>query len=325
MSSSQDIVLLLTHSGDYFTVDKVAQALSKRGASPFRLDTDLFPLEVQLSARLSNSGLKHQIRYGDRSISTEQVKAVWMRRLWEPKMNPQMEPHLQSGSIRESRAALDGFLDSLHKLRWVDALPRIREAENKLLQLRIAAEVGLTIPQTLVTNDPTEARQFFQELEGSMAAKLLTPLSYSMGKSSLFMYTSAVQEQDLAEAETLRYCPMVFQEKIPKLCELRVIYVAGELFVGALEASRYDGKTLDWRNISPEDCPWESHQITEEIFGQLNSLMTRLGLTYGAIDLIQKPNGEYIFLEVNPTGEWGMLERDLNLPISDAIAKALLN
>jgi glutathione synthase/RimK-type ligase-like ATP-grasp enzyme len=52
--------------------------------------------------------------------------------------------------------------------------------------------------------------------------------------------------------------------------------------------------------------------------------MAELGLVYGAIDLILTPDGEYVFLEVNPSGEWGMLERDLNYPISDAIAHALI-
>jgi hypothetical protein len=53
-------------------------------------------------------------------------------------------------------------------------------------------------------------------------------------------------------------------------------------------------------------------------------LMAGLGLVFGAADLICTPSGEHVFLEVNPGGEWGMLERDLDLPISEAIAAALL-
>ena len=52
--------------------------------------------------------------------------------------------------------------------------------------------------------------------------------------------------------------------------------------------------------------------------------MSELGLVFGAIDMICTPAGEHVFLEVNPGGEWGMLERDLGLPIADAIARALL-
>ena len=325
MSSSSDVVLLLTHSGDYFTVDRVAQALSKRGASPFRLDTDQFPLVVQLTARLHNSQLTHRIRYGDRTIASEQVKAVWLRRIWSAKISQELDPRFQQACLRESGATLNGFLDSLSHARWLDHLSSVREAENKQRQLRIATEVGLAIPQTLITNDPIEARKFFQELEGKMVAKLLTPLSHSMEKSAFFLYTSAVQEKDLEEATTLRYCPMVFQAEIPKMQELRVIYVAGKFFVGALDSSRYAQQTLDWRNADPENCPWELGTLQGEIISKLNRFMNQLGLRYGAIDLIQQPNGEYVFLEVNPSGEWGMLERDLGLPIADAIAQALLS
>ena len=40
--------------------------------------------------------------------------------------------------------------------------------------------------------------------------------------------------------------------------------------------------------------------------------------------MIVTPTGEHVFLEVNPTGEWGMLEAELELPISTALADALL-
>lgn len=325
MSSLEDVVLLLTHSGDYFTVDRVSQALSKRGAVPFRLDTDQFPLAVQLAAKLHNSKFTHRIHYGDRAIESEQVKAVWMRRLWQPQISQELDPRFQQACLRESMATLKGFFDSLRKTRWVDDLECIQAAENKLKQLRIATEVGLAIPQTLVTNDPIEARRLFRELEGKMVTKLLTPLSFGMESSSFFLYTSAVKEADLEDADRLRYCPMVFQEEIPKLRELRVVHVAGKLFVGALDSSRYAMQTMDWRNANPTTCPWEHYELQGEIASCLNSLMAKLGLVYGAIDLIQKPNGEYIFLEVNPTGEWGMLEKDLDLPIADAIAEALLS
>jgi len=325
MSKTRDVVLLLTHSGDYFTVDRVAQALSRRGAQPLRLDTDQFPTEVKLSARISNSGLTHQLNYGEYSITTQQVQAVWMRRLFSPQLDQELDPRFQEACARESLAALHGFLDSLREVPWVDDWQRTKAAENKLRQLRIAREVGFRIPQTLVTNHPQEARQFFRELEGKMVAKLLTPLSVGMESSSFFLYTSLVKEEDLWDAETLRYSPMVFQEEIPKLRELRVTFVAGNLFVGALDASRYALKTMDWRRANPEECPWEPEELPNEVAHCLNLLMAELGLIYGAIDLILTPEGEYVFLEVNPSGEWGMLERDLGYPISEAIAQALLS
>ncbi|WP_017315240.1 MvdC family ATP-grasp ribosomal peptide maturase [Mastigocladopsis repens] len=322
MSLPRNVVLLLTHSADYFTVERVAQALSRRGAQPFRLDTDRFPMEVRLSARLGSAGLCHRVEYGERIVGTDEVQAIWMRRIWQPQLSTNLAPQFHDACVRESLASLRGFLDGLSEVRWVDDLQRISLAENKLRQLRVARNAGLSIPRTLVTNDPQQARQFFSEVEGRMVAKLLTPLSVSMEGSSLFVYTSAVQEQDLVDAEALRYSPMVFQEQIPKLRELRVVFVAGKLFVGALDASRYSA--VDWRRTTPEECPWEADELPSSVARCLEEFMAQLGLVFGAIDLIHTSEGEHMFLEVNPTGEWGMLERDLGYPISEAIADALL-
>ena len=117
---------------------------------------------------------------------------------------------------------------------------------------------------------------------------------------------------------------MVFQELIPKACELRVAYVAGEAFAGALDATGTSRGQTDWRRATPEDCSWQKYLLPAGVARSLQILMSELGLVFGAIDLICTPSGEHVFLEVNPSGEWGMLERDLGLPISEAIASALL-
>jgi MvdC family ATP-grasp ribosomal peptide maturase len=322
--SNREVVLLLTHSGDFFTVDRVAEALRRRGARPFRLNTDLFPLEVKLSAKLTPDAAQHLIQDGDSTLSADQVRAVWARKIWTPKMDENLDSQFHEMCIRESLAAMYGFLDCFQSALWINDPQRSQAAENKLSQLRVAKEAGLIIPRTLVTNDQQQARAFFSELGGQMVAKLLRPLSISMGQAPLFVYTSDVKEADLRDADMLRHCPMVFQERISKAIELRIAYVDGNCFVGAIDASRsLKGKT-DWRLASPGDCSWTVAEIPQELVMSLRVLMRALGLIYGAIDIIKTLEGKYVFLEVNPGGEWGMLERDLNYPISEALADALL-
>jgi MvdC family ATP-grasp ribosomal peptide maturase len=322
--ASRDTVLLLTHSADYYTIELVAEALARMGARPFRLNTDCFPGSVKLSARMGNDRAAYLIEDGGAQVSTEEIRAVWARKLWTPRMDANLDERFREMCVRESVAALEGFLDALHDARWVNDIQRERAAENKQRQLRIAARAGLRIPRTLVTNDPAAARQFFAETEGRMVAKLLRPLTVSMNAAPLFVYTSPVREEDLADAETLRHSPMVFQELIPKERELRIAWVAGKAFTGALDASGTSRGQTDWRLAAPEECRWQTAELPVEVSHGLQSLMTELGLVFGAIDFICTPSGEHVFLEVNPGGEWGMLERDLGLPISEAIADALL-
>jgi MvdC family ATP-grasp ribosomal peptide maturase len=320
----RDAVLMLTHSGDFYTIDLVSQALARRGVRPIRFNTDLFPSSVKLVARAGDKRAAHLFTEKGEQISAAEVRAVWARKLWSPRMSDDLDERYRSMCVAESTAALEGFLDALHDARWVNDLTHQRDAENKQRQLRLAERAGLRVPRTLVTNDPAAARQFFAETEGQTVAKLLRPLAVSMDADKPFVYTNRVREEDLAGAEALRHSPMVFQELIPKACELRVACVAGKAFAGALDASGTSRGHTDWRRAAPEECRWEKAQLPAEVASGLKALMSELGLVFGAVDLICTPDGEHVFLEINPGGEWGMLERDLGLPISEAIADALL-
>jgi MvdC family ATP-grasp ribosomal peptide maturase len=319
-----DVVLLLTHSGDYFTVDRVAAVLNRRGVRPFRFDTDRFPAQIKLAARFAGAKTSHVIADGAHRVAATEVRAVWARRFWPPRLAPDLDPNFHAMCVRESMAAIEGFLDGLHFARWVNDPRRDREAESKLLQLRIAAEVGLPVPRTLVTNDPQQMRRFFREVKGNMVAKLLRPVSISMDANSGFVHTSVVTKKDLDEVDLLRHSPMVFQERITKSCELRIAIVGDKLFVGSIDASNSSRGQVDWRLASPDEAKWERAQVPDQVATALKAFMSKLGLVYGAVDLIRTSDDDYVFLEVNPGGEWGMLERDLNYPISEAIADALL-
>ena len=64
-------------------------------------------------------------------------------------------------------------------------------------------------------------------------------------------------------------------------------------------------------------------ELPDEIQLKLLKLHAALGLTFGAYDLIVTPNREYVFLEVNPAGQWLWLEDVTNLQISKSLANIL--
>lgn len=326
MSPARDIVLLLTHSADHYTVDRVAQELSRRGAHPLRIDTDGFPAELELTTTVEHEQCAVTLRTSGDEISEGAVRAVWMRRLVPARLDEDLEPSWREGCLRESRAALDGFLDGLEAAgcRFVNPLDAGQTATHKLHQLRLARALGLDVPRTLVTNDAARVRSFFERVQRRMVAKMLTPLSQSMEGGRPFVFTSAIGPEHLEDLDGLRYSPMVFQERIDKARELRVVIVGRRCFVGAMEASRSERGSVDWRQASPQECPWVPGALPAAVADRLVCLVAELGLVYGAADLIVTPDGRHVFLEVNPGGEWGMLERELGLPIAAALAEALL-
>jgi hypothetical protein len=175
-----------------------------------------------------------------------------------------------------------------------------------------------------MTNDPDAVRAFRTE-HGAIVAKMLTPLSVGMEHQPFSVRTSLVRDEDLDHLDSLRHAPMVFQALVPKEVELRVACVGRRAFAGAIDASHSERGRVDWRSAHPDEVRWQAAELPAAIAVCLQALFERLGLCQGAVDLIRTPDGRHVFLEVNPVGEWGMLERELGLPIADAIAEELLN
>jgi len=77
---------------------------------------------------------------------------------------------------------------------------------------------------------------------------------------------------------------------------------------------------VDWRKTTNAKLPHYPLTLPIEIEKHLLNFMQLLGLTFGAIDMIQTPDGEFVFLEVNPSGQWLWIDDILSLGISDAVA-----
>jgi glutathione synthase/RimK-type ligase-like ATP-grasp enzyme len=140
------------------------------------------------------------------------------------------------------------------------------------------------------------------------------------------VFTNPVSPQDLKELHGLRLCPMTFQEQLLKALELRVTVVGNRLFTAAIDSQSSDHAQYDWRRngLNFIDA-WKFYDLPQDVEERLLRLMDWFGLNYGAIDLILTPDGRYVFLEINPVGEFFWLERCPGLPISKAIADMLLS
>lgn len=316
-------MLLLTHSQDFYTIDRVAQGLERRGQAWLRVDTDRYPLEHSLTVHSRPSGFAVWLDTGARSLRLDASPAVWARRLWPGAAPADMEPRFARACNQASRAALLDALPLLSRTRFVNPVVAGERAESKLLQLSLAQALGFRVPETLVTNAPQAVRALARR-HPRLITKLLLPLVQSMQGSPDFMYTSCLRPEDLEALEGLRYAPQIFQPLLPKARELRVIVVGERLFAAGIDARRSRAGRIDWRRASPgEELRWTEERLAPSDAARVRRLMRRLGLVYGALDFIVTPKEELFFLEVNPAGEWGWLERDLGFPIGDALAEEL--
>jgi len=223
---------------------------------------------------------------------------------------------------QEGRNAIEGMLCSLNCL-WMNYPPSDSACLQKLVQLEVAKQVGLKIPETLVTNKPELVREFFDQCDGDVIYKLIgeganfciPAFEHPRGVSTL-----PLRKVDLQHLSQVASAPHLFQRKIHKAYDLRVTIVGAKIFALRIDSQAGQGK-LDWRHdYSVEMVPLE---LPATLQTQCLDLMTRLGLNYGALDFILSEAGEYIFLEINCAGQYRWIEQKTDLPISREIANLL--
>lgn len=79
---------------------------------------------------------------------------------------------------------------------------------------------------------------------------------------------------------------------------------------------------MDWRTLK-DNMGIKACSIPDHIASKCVRYVSELGLVFGAIDLVRSDD-EYYFLEINPNGEWGWLQKNPGLPIAESITDRLI-
>jgi glutathione synthase/RimK-type ligase-like ATP-grasp enzyme len=206
------------------------------------------------------------------------------------------------------------MLDAL-PCAWVN--PRIADeaAHRKPYQWEVAQQVGLRLPHTLVTNRPEEARAFIEQLGvGRVVFKAF------LASIEAWRETRLIDAADMERLEQVRYAPVIFQEYVEGV-DLRITAVGDRLFPCEIDA-RNTSYPADMRMVVGESKV-QQVELPGGLYDTLLALQRRLGLYYGAMDMRRTPDGEYVFLEVNPAGQWLFVERLTGMPIGQAVADLL--
>lgn len=278
-----------------------------------RLDFCLSQTPSQSAFSLNIDGLPVDMR---------SIHAVWFRRPGPLRSKRFTQPWVSDLIEVEARHGLLGMLYGLPAL-WVNFPARDKVAVLKIFQLQVAQAAGLDTPETLVTNEPELARSFAEKFQGNVIYKLISELSNFSLPSYEFPHgipTLPLREGDLKYLEQVRHGPHLFQEKVEKRCDVRVTVVGEKVFAAQIESQAGKGK-LDWR--SDYSVPMSKVVLPDEIAGKCLNVLRALGLNYGAFDFCLDKNSRYVFLEVNPAGQYLWLEERTQQNISEEIALLL--
>lgn len=321
------MVLCITHSNDFYTIDIVINRLKELGIEVLRFNSDDFSYKINFEYNNFSGKQEIKLTTPDFEITSDKIKAVWYRKLWNIVIPENLDDNYKKIYYQEYTTMRNIFFESLKNIPWINPMQIDHEiGENKLIQLKLASESGLLVPKSLFTNNSESVQKFFySECNQQMIAKLHGALSRSMSGNTPFFPTTVISEGDLKDLDSLIYCPMIFQEKIEKQYELRIIYVDGDFFTGKINTEKSVQGSIDWRVATDIRPSWEEYALPLEIKESIKKMMKRMNLFFGALDMIRQKNGDYIFLEINPQGEWGMLQRDLGLPIGETIAERIVS
>ncbi|TAE32785.1 MAG: hypothetical protein EAY65_06460 [Alphaproteobacteria bacterium] len=251
-------------------------------------------------------------------IRMDHVQSVWLHYVVDHRYNKQPE-HIKKYVSYEKIYFWKWMVNALTFLpnaRWYNNPEAMDIAEHKTHQRRMARDVGFCVPQSIITCDRSDAEQFLAEDKQFIFKMLYT----WMDKDIFFEPTRLFTKDMLPLLDSLYLCPVYFQEYIDGPYDYRVTVVDD-----AMIAVRYDTQKRDY----PFDMRINIYQgqeqcvLPEAVQQNIHALMKRLGLRYGAIDLREDKNGEFYFLEVNPSGSFSWVDKSSGTNIAKTIAKAL--
>ncbi len=310
-------VLILAEDIDA-TADQVVRALGERGVDVHRVNTAWFPARLRLSARLRGDCWSGTLRTPSRVIDLESVTAVWYRTPRAYQFPPELSPAERAHANLEAKYGLGGVLSSLPVL-WVNHPARLADAAYKPVQLVAARRCGLTVPDTLITQDPVAVREF--AAQGRTVTKILGANTIGEQGVRKVAFTRVIDEADLADLRGIDVTTHLFQRWVPKAYEARVIVIGEQITATAIHASTAENY-VDWRS-DYDGCTYELVDPPADVVTGVRELMRVLDLRYAALDFVISPDGCWHHLEINAGGQYGWIEDKTGAPLTDQLADLL--
>lgn len=273
--------------------------LEQRGHEACLIDTSTFPTRSSIALGISaHNASDDEVRFGVSEL--RDARAVWWRRPQPIALHDEVGESAARFTFGECLAGLSG-LWAMFDAAWMNVPSRDEEANRKPYQLRIARSVGLTIPRTLITSDPAAAERFARELgPGNVIYKAFTATERAWRE------TRRLRDEELDLLRSVRFAPVIFQALVEAELDVRVTVVGDTIFATAVRL-RPDDYRYDYR-VGLSDATVQAHELPAAVIERVRRLMAELGLVYGALDFRRTRDGQYVFLEVNPSGQWLFME-----------------
>ena len=314
------MLFILTNSQDA-TASFLVPFLEKGGVPFVRFDTDLILPRTAFAYRSGEPIL----RIDNDRYEPDDVAGIWYRR-------PEQLKHDRFDGSPEAKYTqaewtefIENFFAHVPKHKWVNHPSCNAAASRKLEQLTAAAALGFGIPDTLVTQEPSALREFYDRHQGRIIAKPVSTgyIERPGEQSDSLIYTNRVLEEHLRNLNDLAVCPTLFQEFIDKAYDVRITVMDEDVHAVALFAEDGSGsQRCDIRRNNMSDVTYSKIELPDHVRAGIVRLMARYGLRFAAVDMAVSAAGQWFFFEVNPNGQWAWLDTSAGTNIAESFVKS---
>jgi ATP-GRASP peptide maturase of grasp-with-spasm system len=258
----------------------------------------------------------------------DKIKTIWHRRFMNELNTNLVYDSIHAPNLRaEMRKEIEVFTEYLSivlkEKKWLTSFNNI--SINKLEALNIAQECGLITPISRVLNNKKEALKFNNEVSDGLISKTISGSRghYIKGEDTYVMLTTDMNKEKLDDLPDY-FMPTLFQAKVKADFEIRVFYLDKQFFPTAVLTPK-NNRSVD-RKMSNDtnSTHFVPYQLPKEIMAKLDDFMEKIGLNTGSIDLMKCADNSFVFLEVNPVGQYLAESERCNFKIEKSIAQWLI-
>jgi glutathione synthase/RimK-type ligase-like ATP-grasp enzyme len=321
---NEKTILIISNKQDV-TTDLVVRRLQQKSIPYLRMNTETFPLDISCSVKVGSTGDYSEIITPKLSIRSNQLKSIWYRRPVAPDFDSvNMSENEKEFAKRECVTFLSNLWTSMSDVKWVNDFYSSLRAEQKTLQLQTASECGLKIPETLVSNNPDEINRFIDINGGKVIAKPISHGSIGKNEEAAIFANSFDEFKGKIAPEEIRVSPFIIQKSIEKVNDIRLTVFGQTVFAYKITTSDSSKSIMmDWRKHEPQELTYLRCEPPASLMKSIYNFMNRLNILYGAFDFCLSKNGDWTFLEVNPSGQFAWLELATGDPLIDALIDLL--
>lgn len=257
---------------------------------------------------------------GKESNKIDKLKVVWIRRGHIPVIPNDLKNTKWIEYLKKEQLSLLTMFELSEDMYFIGSFQK-ELYNNKLYNLREAFKVGLSIPQTIVTNNREDLLSFIDK-DKNYITKSLYQSPY-IEFENYYFYGNGTISLNLDNIPPI-FAPSLIQERIDKEIEIRVFFIEEKIFSMAIFSQNDESTQLDFRNYNNEKpnrlVPFD---LPLPVLEKISLFAKNNKYTTGSIDLILTPENDFIFLEINPMGQYDWLSYNCNYYIDEEIAKTL--